>query len=181
MGPVDCPLKVCDLPLAIAHGRKQRADIGIVFEGILDSPHNVGSGVDNLPGGILLGSNHPGTIGHPPMGQGGAILHDQHSLSRDQLRVVDENGGGGVHHQGPRIDSVYTEAYLFDVLGIRGHDLVDDDHICHQEVGLAGVVGVFMAGAMRVHQGDLQVRPVKRGVVVATVPDDDLGFLFCLF
>jgi hypothetical protein len=57
-------------------------------------------------------------------------------------------------------------------------DLVDDADICHPQVGLTRVVAELVARPMGVDDHDVQVRADERGVVVAAVPEDDVGFLF---
>jgi hypothetical protein len=47
-----------------------------------------------------------------------------------------------------------------------------------RDVGLAGVVGALVAGAVRVSDDNLQVRNVEGEVVVAAIPQDDVDFFF---
>ncbi len=74
-----------------------------------------------------------------------------------------------------------TEASTaLDVGRPRRVALGDDDDVSHPDVGLAGVVCRLVAGAQRVGQHDVQVGHVERQVVVAAVPEDDVGLLLGL-
>jgi hypothetical protein len=53
--------------------------------------------------------------------------------------------------------------------------LVDHDDIGHPDVDLARVVAQLVAGPQRIGDGDQQIGRVERRVVVASVPDDDVG------
>ena len=64
-----------------------------------------------------------------------------------------------------------------DVGGRRRVDLVDHQHVGHARHRFAGVMGGDLPRAQRVGDGDVQVRLHKRKVVVAAVPDDDVGFV----
>src|SRR5208337_3082277 len=46
----------------------------------------------------------------------------------------------------------------------------------HDHVGFAGVVEQLMARPVGIEDHYMQIRGVKRSVVVAPVPDDDIGF-----
>ena len=59
-------------------------------------------------------------------------------------------------------------------------DLVEDDGVGEPQVDLAGVVHEAVAGTVRVGDGDVQVGGVEAEVVVAAVPEDDVGFLLGL-
>ena len=74
--------------------------------------------------------------------------------------------------------------------GIGGRDVLQDPRSCsrggavglvhetivrHAQVRLAGVVGELVAGAQRVDDHDREVGPQEREVVVAAVPDQDVG------
>ena len=63
---------------------------------------------------------------------------------------------------------------------LGGVDLVDDDHVGHAQVGLAGVVAPLVTGAERVGHDDVEVGAEERQVVVAAIPDDDVGLLLGL-
>ena len=54
-------------------------------------------------------------------------------------------------------------------------DLVDDHDVGHPDVGLARVVAALVTGTERVGNDDVEIRPVEREVVVAPVPQDDVG------
>ncbi len=48
------------------------------------------------------------------------------------------------------------------------------------EVGFAGVVGRLVTGPVRVGHHDLEVGPVEGQVVVAAIPEDDVGLFLGL-
>ena len=57
-------------------------------------------------------------------------------------------------------------------------NLVDHHCICHPQIGFAGVVGRFMTGAMGINHHDVEIRLEERHIVVATIPNDYVSFLF---
>ena len=65
-----------------------------------------------------------------------------------------------------------------DSLLRRAVDLVDDADIGHAQVRLAGVVAKLVTRTMRVDHDDVDVRLDERRVVVAAVPQNDVGFRF---
>ncbi len=64
---------------------------------------------------------------------------------------------------------------LLHLLRIRGVHLVDDEEVRDPEVGLAGIVAELVSGAVGIDQGDVEVGFVEGGVVVAAIPEDDVG------
>ena len=67
-----------------------------------------------------------------------------------------------------------------DAGAVGGVDLVEHDDVGEPQVDLAGVVHEAVAGTVRVGDGDVQVGGVEAEVVVAAVPEDDVGFLLGL-
>src|SRR5207244_11164766 len=59
----------------------------------------------------------------------------------------------------------------------RRVDLVDDADVRHAQVRLARVVAQLVTGPVRIQDDDVQVRLDEGRVVVATVPEDHVGFL----
>ena len=79
-----------------------------------------------------------------------------------------------------RSDAARAVGDRLDV-GIGGRiDLRDHHDIGHAQHGFAGVVIGFVAGAQRIDQHDVQVGANEGKVVVAAVPQDDVGFLLRL-
>ena len=73
---------------------------------------------------------------------------------------------------------------LFDQRHRRGVGrvgFVDQDQIRTLEVDPAREVFELVAGTMRIGERNPQIGFIKRRVVVAAVPDDDVGFLFGAF
>lgn len=111
------------------------------------------------------------------MGAGRPILDHKHTLVLDQLRLIDGHGRRALDDLGQGVFLADGTTQLVDV-GLRGGvHLVDDDDVGHQQVLVAGVVGQLVADAKRVDHHDQDVGRVERGVVVAAVPDDDVGLL----
>jgi hypothetical protein len=48
----------------------------------------------------------------------------------------------------------------------------------HEHVRFARVIKEFMTGPMRIEDNYMKIGSIKRRVVVASVPDDDVGFGF---
>src|SRR5581483_10278306 len=48
------------------------------------------------------------------------------------------------------------------------------------KVGISGIVSEFVSGTMRVGNHDLQVGNIKGRVIVAAIPQDQIGFLLSL-
>ncbi len=59
-------------------------------------------------------------------------------------------------------------------------DLVDDEQVRDAEIGLAGIVAELVSGAVGIDQGDVEVGLVERGVVVAAIPENDIGLFLGL-
>ena len=60
--------------------------------------------------------------------------------------------------------------------GRRGRrHLADHHHVGATQVGLAGVVPGLVSGAVGIDQDDLEIRSIKGQVVVAAVPEHDVG------
>jgi hypothetical protein len=66
----------------------------------------------------------------------------------------------------------------FDIGRASGIDLVDHDHVSPTHVDFARVIGQFVSGAVRIDDYDFKIGSVERGVVVAAIPKNNVGFLF---
>ena len=67
-----------------------------------------------------------------------------------------------------------------DVRRRRRIHFVDDDHSARRKFTSPGIIAQFVSGTMRIRDHDLQVRLVERRVVIAAIPQDDVGFLLRL-
>ena len=94
-------------------------------------------------------------------------------FSTDDRRVGPDDDGLGID----LLDVVHDHGH---VLRRGGVELVDDEDLGPAEVRLAGIVEHLVAGPVRVDDDDLQVGLVEGEVVVAAVPEDDVGFLLGL-
>lgn len=177
---VDGFLEVLDLLVAVSHGGQQDADVRVLVISGGDGFDGPVPRIDELGGAELLGGGHPGAEGHLAVGQGGSVLDDQHALVGDQLRLLDGQGAGGLDNHGAGVDAADVLTQVGQGVGVHGAQLVDDDDVGHAQVGLTGVVGQLVTGAEGVDDDDLEVACIERGVVVAAVPEDDLGFLLGL-
>ena len=63
--------------------------------------------------------------------------------------------------------------------GVGAIHLVDDHDVGHVQHRLTGMVGVELVGSQCVHHHDVQVGLQERKVVVAAVPQDEVGFCLC--
>jgi len=136
-------------------------------------------GIDDLAAHLPSG-HHAGAEVHATVGAGRPVLDHQHALVLDQLRLIDGHGRLALDDLGQGVFLADGTTQLVDV-GLRGGvHLVDDDHVGHQQVLVTGVVGQLVADAKRIDHHDQDVGRVERGVVVAAVPDDDVGLLLGL-
>jgi hypothetical protein len=118
-----------------------------------------------------------GSERHAAVRDGRTLHHDEHSPARDRRSGFE--GHRRLSHDDARsqVDRPHVRGDLLDRMRIRRIDLVDDDDICHPQVGLAWVVGQLVTGPERIGDGDEQVGGVEREVVVPPVPDDDVRLL----
>ena len=75
---------------------------------------------------------------------------------------------------------LYVLANGLDVVLLGGIDLVDHDHIGAPQVDFTGEVSQFMPRTVRVYDYDFQVGRIEGSVVVASIPQDDVGFFLRL-
>ena len=110
------------------------------------------------------------------MGDGRSILDNQHTSGAHRFGVVQLYQRGAAHQVRARVDPVRGFAHLLHI-GVRGRVHFRHQHnVGHAQHGFAGVVAGLMAGPQRVDQHDVQVRPDERKVVVASVPENNVGF-----
>ena len=89
--------------------------------------------------------------------------------------IVEPHGRGRLDDRGGGIDRAQPfdrDAYVF---GRGGVDLVQHQHVGHARDGFAGMVGGDLPRPQRIGECDVQIGPDEREIVVAAVPDDDLG------
>ena len=101
-------------------------------------------------------------------------------MPRDGGRVVDRDRRGGHDDLRGRVHRAHGVELGFDAGPVGGVDLVHHDDVGQAQVDLAGVVDEAVAGAVRVGDGDVEVGLVEAVVVVAAVPEDDVGLFFGL-
>src|SRR5690606_8937985 len=163
----------------VAHGGEQVGELGVVLKHAFERTHRVRAGIHQ--GRLqVAGGDHARTVGHAAVGERGTILHHQRPLAPYSVRVLDGDGRFGHHHRGRGVDGFGGVQHGLDIRRAGGVDLVHHQHVGHAEVGLAGVVRRLVAGTVRVDDGDGQVGPEEREVVVAAVPQDDVGFALSL-
>ena len=114
------------------------------------------------------------------MGQGGTVFHHQHPLAADGRRVVHEDGRGGFQDRRVGAEGVQVLAHFQHRVGVGGIDFVDDEEVGHAGVGFPGVILHLVTGAVRVGHHDVKIALVERDVVVAAVPEDDVGLFLGL-
>jgi hypothetical protein len=106
------------------------------------------------------------------------VLDREDALPGDLVRVLlDLERRRGADDRRPRIHRAdRLEDCLDSFLG-RGVDLVHDTRIGHAQIDLAGVVAELVAGSVRIDDDEVQIGMDEGDVVVAPVPDDDVGLL----
>src|SRR4029453_8086144 len=174
-GLVDDRLQLADLGVGVAHGRDQGADVGVALVDLGQGADQPRAGVDDLGGAEAAGRDHAGAVAHLAVGQGGPVLDHQDPPAGDQLGVLDPYRPGRLDHHRARVELLEVLLQGGDLLGCGLVDLVDDQHVGRPGVGLAGVVAGLVPGPQRVGDHDVQVGTVERQVVVAAVPQQDLG------
>ena len=108
------------------------------------------------------------------MRQRRSVLDDGDALALD---VASDQGQRGARQNDlrPRVHGGDVGPNLGDLLRRGRVDLVDYHDVGHADVGLAGVVVHLVAGSERIGNDDVQIRNVEREVVVAALPDNDIG------
>ena len=113
------------------------------------------------------------------MRQRRSVLDGQHALARDLLRVaLNLERRRREHDTGARIAFADRLEHGVDSLLCRAVHLVHDADVRHAQVRLTRVIAQLVARAVRIDDDDVQVRLDERRVVVATVPENHVGFLF---
>ena len=111
------------------------------------------------------------------MGDGRPVLDDEDAAALHGRRVVEPDRRRGAHDDRRlRIEGAQRLFGEFDVGAGAAVDLVDDQHVGHAGDGFAGMVGRDLPRAQRIGDRDMQIRPDEGKIVVAAVPDDDVGF-----
>ena len=150
----------------------------VLGEGRRDRAHRERLRVDELGGAVLLRRQHRGAIGHLAVCQRRPVLDREHALAGDLGPVLlDEDGGVGEDDLRLRVYGADRLEHRVDAALLGAVDLVDDAHVRQAQVRLARVVAQLVTRPVRVDDGDVHVRPDERRVVVAAVPDDDVGLL----
>ena len=129
----------------------------------LISPTANGRGSMYSRGAELLGGHRAGAVLHLAVGERGTVLDHE-----DALAAASALGSSTVTGEAPmmtvdrRVDAARGGQLGLDAGAVGGVDLVDDDHVGHAQVDLAGVVASSLPGPVRVGDGDRQVGLVER-------------------
>ena len=113
------------------------------------------------------------------MGSGGAVLDHHHLLAFEDRFVVTQEREPGVDADDPGLRIELGGECLFrsDVCGLRAAALGDEDHVGHADLGFGRVIGAAVARSVGVHEDDVHVGLDEGDVVVAAVPENEIGFL----
>jgi len=117
-----------------------------------------------------------GAIAHAAMGNSRPVLDNQHMLSADRGSVVETDRRSCLQDLGRAVDGAQFRDGCLYVLW-RGHiHLVDDQQIGHACCGLAGMMRRDLPRTQGICNDDVQIGADKGKIVIAAVPDDDIGF-----
>jgi hypothetical protein len=125
------------------------------------------------------GRDGPCSEGHAAVGDGGSVFDDQHPPAAEFGPGPEGDRRCGPDDGRARIDGGEGREQRAHLVRRRGIDLVDEEHVRHPQAGLAGVVAELVSRAQRIGHDDEEVRGHEREVVVAPVPDDDVGLGGC--
>ncbi len=114
------------------------------------------------------------------MGQSRTVLDHERTLPGYELGFVHGDHRAALDDLRRRVGFMARVDDLFDLDRIGGIHLVDDQEVRHQEIGLARVVGELVTRSMRIDERDVEIGAIKGCVVVAAVPQDDVGLLLGL-
>ena len=128
-----------------------------------------------------MGGNDTGTNLHLPVGQGRAVFYHQYFFAPNYGGIVNIQGGGTVDNDRIRRLAGDVAADDLNPRGIGAVHLIDDDDIRHPQRYIARIVSQFMARTMGIDDGDMQVGFVKRKIVVAAVPQNDITAIGIFF
>ena len=180
IGFVNGLFKVFDHVIAIAHGREDRAGVGIFLVGCQDGSDSIGARINDLGSAEAAGSHPAGAVSHLTVGEGRAVFDDQDTFATDGFGIIHEERGGSFDHDRIGIELVQGSTHFHDGFGVGSVHFVDDEYIGSTDVGLTRVVSFLVTGAVRVGNNDLQVGDIEREVIIPAIPEDDIHFLFSL-
>ena len=152
----------------------------VALERLPDGVHRVGPGIDQFRRSPLPRRHHPRPVGHPAVRDRGDVFHHQHLLALDLFRLRHRHPAGGLDHGRLRVVPANVGAHLLDCLRCGRIHFVDNHHIGPAQVHLSREVGQLVPGPQRVSHYDFQIRAIEGRVVVAAVPEDQVGFLLGL-
>ena len=121
--------------------------------------HGIRPRVDETGSAELLRGHNGRTDLHFTVGQGRAILDCQHPFALDDRGIIHIQRGGGIDDRRAWVDRGDILAHCLNPGRIRAVHLVDHNHIRQAQGDFAGVVGELVTRAVRIDNGDLQVRP----------------------
>src|SRR5271167_2047312 len=163
---------------AVAHRRKQLAQVWILLKRGTDGTNRVGAGIHNFSCPSLSGCDYPRTVLHLAVCQRWTIFNDQDALTFDGFAWPQRNLAGHTHDGRLRIVLFNIALHEFDVRQFGRVHFVDHHDVGATQIHFSGVVSQFMACAVRVSHHNLQIASVETCVVVAAVPQDDVRFFF---
>jgi hypothetical protein len=114
------------------------------------------------------------------MGEGRAIFHHQYTAALYCFGIGNGHAASHVHDFCLGVVQADVGPDSLDVGCGCSVYLIDDDDVSTAEVHLSGVVREFVSGAVGIYHHDFEISSVEGRVVIATVPENDVGFLFCL-
>src|SRR4030043_2353119 len=112
------------------------------------------------------------------MGNGWTILDDQHSLAYDSFWMIQMGDRGCLQNFRLRIHQRNILSNLFQGLLTSFIHLCNDEKISPPQVHLSGIVELFVARPQGIYENNLPIRPDKRKIIVASIPDNHLRLLF---
>ena len=143
--------------------------------GLGDRSDRVRSRIDECSCAAALRGDHPCSERHPAVRDRRPVLDDEHRRSDERRAVLERHRRVRANDGRVGVDRPDVAEDPFDRCRVGAVDLVDHDDVGHPQVRLSRVVGELVAGPQRVDDDDQQVGPEEGEVVVAAVPDDQVG------
>jgi hypothetical protein len=109
------------------------------------------------------------------VGNGRTVLDHEGAPAADGGSVLEHDRRRRPHHGGGRIDGAQLGLERGHIRSGGGVDLVDHQHVGHARDRLAGMMGGHLPRPQGIGDCDMQIGTKKREIVVAAVPDDDVG------
>ena len=132
--------------------------------------------IDDRRGTRLQRRDIAGAVGHAAVGDGGAVFDHQHAPAAHRGRIVQAHRHGAAQDRRMRIGAARAVHHLLHRAGFGGIGLRHQHDVGHAQHRFARMVGRFVARAQGIDQHDVQVGADERKIVVAAVPQDEIGF-----